>query len=91
VGGVIKAPQKIKDARPVYPPAAMEAKLTGVVRIEALIDPTGKISRTRVIESIPGLDEAALDAVSQWEFTPTLLNGVPQPVFITITVQFTLT
>jgi TonB family protein len=76
--------------RPIYPPDAMAAKVTGVVAIEALIDPTGRSVTLRVIESIPELDQAALDAVGQWEFTPTLLNGVPQPVFITITVIFTL-
>jgi TonB family protein len=90
VGGVIAAPQRIKDARPIYPPDAMAAKVMGVVRVEALIDPTGKISHTRVIESIPELDQAAVDAIEQWEFTPTLLNGVPQPVFVTMTVNFTL-
>jgi protein TonB len=76
--------------KPIYPPAAMAAKVGGVVRIEALIDPSGKISHTRVTESVPELDQAAVDAVRQWEFTPTLLNGVPQPVFVTMTVNFTL-
>ena len=76
--------------RPIYPPDAMADKVEGEVLIEALIDPNGTISHMRVIQSIPELDQAALDAVGQWEFTPTLLNGVPQPVFITITIRFTL-
>jgi protein TonB len=48
------------------------------------------VSDARVLRSIPLLDQAALDAVRQWEFTPTLLNGVPVPVIMTVTVQFTL-
>ena len=62
----------------------------GVVIIEATIGPTGKVQDARVLRSIPLLDAAALDAVRQWEFTPTLLNGVPVPVIMTVTVQFTL-
>jgi len=49
------------------------------------------VANARVLRSIPLLDQAALDAVVQWEFTPTLLNGVPTPVLMTVTVQFTLT
>jgi periplasmic protein TonB len=48
------------------------------------------VQDARVLRSIPLLDAAALDAVKQWEFTPTLLNGVPVPVIMTVTVQFTL-
>jgi protein TonB len=43
-----------------------------------------------VLRSVPGLDQAAVDAVRQWEFTPTLLNGVPVAVIMTVTVNFTL-
>ena len=62
----------------------------GVVIIEATIGPNGRVQDARVLRSIPLLDQAALDAVRQWEFTPTLLNGVPVPVIMTVTVQFTL-
>jgi protein TonB len=48
------------------------------------------VQDARVLRSIPLLDQAALDAVKQWEFTPTLLNNVPVPVIMTVTVQFTL-
>ena len=61
-----------------------------IVIIEANIGPNGKVQDARVLRSIPLLDAAALDAVRQWEFTPTLLNGVPVPVIMTVTVQFTL-
>jgi TonB family protein len=90
VGGNIKPPTKIKDVRPVYPEEAMAAKVTGVVIIEATIDPSGHVSDTRVLKSIPLLDQAAVDAVRQWEFTPTNLNGVPVPVVMTVTVNFSL-
>jgi len=62
----------------------------GVVIIEATIGPGGKVTDTRVLRSIPLLDQAAIDAVKQWEFTPTTLNGQPVPVIMTVTVQFTL-
>ena len=90
VGGDIKAPTKIKDVRPVYPVEAMRAKVTGMVIIEALIGPDGAVQQAQVLRSIPLLDQAALDAVRQWQFTPTLLNGVPTPVIMTVTVNFTV-
>jgi protein TonB len=90
VGGSIKPPVKTKDVRPTYPPIAQSARVQGVVIIEATIGPSGKVQDARVLRSIPLLDMSALDAVRQWEFTPTLLNGVPVPVIMTVTVQFTL-
>jgi periplasmic protein TonB len=90
VGGNIKPPQKTRDVRPTYPAIAQSARVQGIVIIEATIGPNGKVQDARVLRSIPLLDQAALDAVRQWEFTPTLLNGVPVPVIMTVTVQFTL-
>jgi protein TonB len=90
VGGAIKPPVKTKNVAPMYPPIAQSARVQGVVIIEATISPQGRVQDARVLRSIPLLDAAALDAVRQWEFTPTLLNGVPVPVIMTVTVQFTL-
>jgi TonB family protein len=90
VGGNIKPPQKTRDVRPVYPPIAQSARVQGIVIIEATIGPDGAVKDAKVLRSIPLLDQAALDAVRQWQFTPTLLNGVPVPVIMTVTVQFTL-
>jgi TonB family protein len=90
VGGAIQAPQKIKDAAPVYPPIALQARVQGVVIVEVIIDTQGRVSEAKVIRSIPLLDQAALDAVRQWRFTPTILNGQPAPVIMTVTVNFTL-
>ena len=90
VGGNIKPPQKLKHVNPVYPPIAQSARVQGIVIIEATIGPSGAVQDAKVLRSIPLLDQAALDAVRQGQFTPTLLNGVPVPVIMTVTVQFTL-
>jgi TonB family protein len=89
VGGNIHPPQKIKDVKPVYPAIAQSAHVEGVVTIEATIGPDGKVTDAKVVRSIPLLDQAALDAVRQWEYAPTLLNGVPVPVLVTVAVTFT--
>jgi protein TonB len=88
IGGQIKAPIKIKDVKPVYPAMAQSARVAGVVTIEATIGPDGKVIDAKVVRSIPLLDQAALDAVRQWEYTPTLLNGVPVSVLVTVTINF---
>ena len=90
VGGNIKTPTKVRDVRPLYPLEAQSARIAGVVIIEATIDTDGRVYDAKVLRSIPLLDHAALDAVRQWEFTPTLLEGVPVPVIMTVTVNFTL-
>ena len=90
MGGNIAAPKKLKDVPPVYPPLAQQARVQGVVIIEATIGGDGAVRNTRVLRSIPLLDAAALDAVRQWEFAPTLLNGVAVPVIMTVTVNFSL-
>ncbi len=90
VGGHIKTPNKTKDVKPVYPPIAQSARVSGIVIIEATIGADGRVKDAKVLRSIPLLDQAALDAVKQWQFTPTLLNGVPVPVIMTVTVNFTL-
>jgi protein TonB len=90
IGGNIRPPTKIKDVRPVYPTIAQAARVEGMVIIETMIGPTGRVLDAKVIRSIPLLDAAALEAVRQWEFTPTLLNGSPVPVVLTVTVNFAL-
>jgi TonB family protein len=90
VGGPIGAPVKVKDLAPVYPPEAQRAGLSGVVILEAVIGEDGKVRSTRVLRSIPELDQAAIDAVQQWEYTPTMLNGMAVPVIMTVTVNFAM-
>jgi protein TonB len=89
VGGKISAPIKIQDVKPVYPAMAQSAHVAGAVIIEATIGLDGKVIDAKVLRSIPLLDEAALDAVRQWVYTPTLLNGKPVPVVVTVTINFT--
>jgi protein TonB len=75
---------------PAYPAEARDKKITGVVILEASIGADGRVLDARVLRSIPGLDDAAVEAVRQWEFTPTLINGVPTAVTLTTTIQFSL-
>ena len=88
VGGQIKPPTKVKDVAPVYPAIARSARVAGAVVIAATIDEEGKVVDAKVVRSVPLLDQAALDAVQQWEYMPTLLNGVPVPVLVTVTINF---
>ena len=67
------------------------AGVQGIVIIEATIDPRGRVVNATVLRGVPVLDEAALDAVRKWVYTPTLLNGVPTPIIMTVTVRFRLT
>jgi protein TonB len=90
IGGRILPPAKIKDVRPIYPQVALTAHREGIVIIEAILDERGHVSSTRVLRSEPFLDAAALAAVRQWVYTPTLLNGVPVSVAMTVTVEFRL-
>ena len=89
-GGDIRPPVKVKDVAPIYPRIALEAKVEGIVIIEATIGPDGKVQDARILRPNPLLDAAALDAVRRWEYTPTLLNGVPVAVIMTVTVNFRL-
>ena len=90
-GGDVKRPLKIRDATPAYPPLARAAHVEGVVIIEATIGPDGKVQDARILRSAnPLLNAAALDAVRQWEYTPTLLNGIPMAIVMTVTVDFRL-
>jgi protein TonB len=86
----IEAPKKIADATPAYPHLARSAGIGGVVVLEAVIDAAGNVTGVQVIRSVPLLDQAAVDAVRQWKYTPALLNGKAVPVIVTITVRFAL-
>ncbi len=89
VGGRVKAPIKIKDVRPIYPAVAESARVSGAVTVEATVGPDGRVIDARVVRSVPLLDQAAIDAVSQWEYKPALLNGAPVPVLVTVRIDFT--
>ena len=92
VGGNIRVPLKVVDVRPVYPPAMRAAGREGVVPIEAIIGNDGTVSSVRVLSAQvhPDFAIAAVDAVRQWRFRPTLLNGAPVEVVMTVSVTFKL-
>jgi len=90
VGGIIQAPTKVTEVAPVYPPIALAARKRGLVILEAVIDEEGTVRQVKVLRSDPLFDRAAMDAVKQWRFTATRLNGQPIPVVMTVTVGFNL-
>ena len=90
VGGAIRPPQRIHDVAPRYPTIAQASRVEGVVILEAVIEEDGSVRDVRVLRSKQLLDQAAIEAVRQWRFTPTMLNGQPVPVVMTVTVSFTL-
>lgn len=89
-GGQIKQPIRLVEVQPVYPELAKQARVEGLVIVQATIGPTGDVEDVRVLRSQPLLDEAAVGAVRQWKFSPTLLNGTPVSVSLVVTVRFTL-
>jgi TonB family protein len=90
-GGRIKVPRKTRNLSPEYPSSMQQARVSGIVMIEATITATGCIANARILRTIQlPLDLAALKAVSGWHFQPTQLDGKPVPVIMTVTVNFTL-
>jgi protein TonB len=89
-GGDIKPPIRTVYVAPVYPDIARVARVSGIVVVECTIDPSGHVTDARVVSGHPLLDRAALDAVRQWRYTATRLNGFPVAVLMTVTVRFTV-
>jgi protein TonB len=90
VGQGVREPKRIAGVMPEYPALARSARVQGVVLLEAVIDERGQVGRIKVLKSIPLLDGAAIAAVQDWRYTPTLLNGVPVSVILSITINFSL-
>lgn len=90
VGGNVKEPQAIYKPQPKYPLLAWQARIEGDVRIDAIIDEHGNVIEMRAVSGPPLLIDAALEAVKQWKYQPTYLNGVPWPIELTIHVTFSL-
>jgi periplasmic protein TonB len=87
---LLRPPARIVSVAPNYPELARQARIEGAVIIEAVIGTSGDVTDARVLRSVAMLDQSALDAVRQWKYTPTMLNGVAVPVVMTVTVTFTL-
>jgi len=90
VGGRVQEPRLVQMVQPIYPPLAREAHVQGDVRIDSVIDDHGNVTQMKVVSGMPLLVTAALDAVQQWKYQPTLLNGTPVSVEMILTVHFTL-
>ena len=88
VGGDIRVPLKLKDTRPVYPQDALAARIQGTVFIEAVLSRDGTVQSARVVQGVAELDDAALTAVRQWLYRPTMLNGQPVEVVMMVTIRF---
>jgi protein TonB len=89
-GGNVTAASIVTQTKPVYPPLARQARIQGSVVLHAIIDKDGRVAQLEVVTGHPLLVQAALDAVKQWRYKPTLLNGDPVEVDTTITVTFTM-
>ena len=90
VGGAIPRPAKLRNVVPEYPPIARAARIQGIVILEVVVGVDGRVTRVRVLRSVPQLDEAAVEAAKQWEYAPTRQNGVPVSAILTETVNFRL-
>jgi periplasmic protein TonB len=90
VSGTIGPPRKIKDVKPVYPQIAVFQQARGTVVIEITIGTDGKVQEARIVHAVPQLDQAALEAVRQWEYEPTRVNGVLVALAMTVIVNFTI-
>jgi len=90
VGGNVIAARIVNRVQPVYPPLARQTRISGTVRLHAIIGKDGTIQQLEVMSGHPLLQQNALDAVRQWRYQPTLLNGEPVEVDTTIDVIFSL-
>jgi protein TonB len=90
VGGNVTAARILNRTTPVYPPLARQTRISGTVRLHAIIAKDGTVQQLEVLSGHPLLVQAALDAVRQWRYQPTLLNGEPVEVDTTVDVIFSL-
>jgi protein TonB len=93
IGAGVQAPTVVKETKPLYTAAAMDAGIQGDLEVEAIVLADGKVGEVRVVRSLDkeyGLDEQAVNAVKQWEFKPGRKDGKPVPVLVNIEVTFRL-
>ena len=90
VGGNVQQAMLVNQPKPLYPPLAKQARRSGTVRFTAIIGRDGAIQNLTLVSGHPLLVAAATDAVKQWRYKPTLLNGEPVEVVTQIDVNFTL-
>lgn len=90
VGGAIAVPQRVSHVQPNYPEMAKQGRVQGTVSVSVVISTAGAVERAKVVRSIPALDQAAISAVKQWKYSPTVVNGVAVPVTMVVHVNFAL-
>jgi protein TonB len=91
IGGQIQAPTLVRRVEPFYPPTAVDARLQGIVILEAIVDRDGTVAEVKVLRSAsPLLDREALLAVKQWRYSPLVLNGIRERFVLTVTLTFSL-
>jgi protein TonB len=90
VSSGVQASRLLREVVPAYPAIAVQARASGPVMLEAEIDEEGNVTDLKVISGHPLLVEAAVEAVKQWKYSPTILNGEPQRILASITVVFRL-
>jgi periplasmic protein TonB len=86
----IKPPVRVVYVAPVYPDIAITARAAAIIVLDCTIAPDGRVVDIHVLRGHPLFTAAAVDAVRRWRYTPTLLNGVPVPVLMTVTVNFSV-
>jgi protein TonB len=89
-GGNVQASRLIRRINPAYPELAKRARVSGMVILEVVVDELGNVEEIEIIRGHPLLNQAAVEAVRQWKYSPTLLNGEPVSVIATVTVNFVL-
>ena len=90
VGGNVQASKLVKRVEPNYPELAKRARVKGMVILQVTVGEAGNVVDIKIIRGHPLLNDAAVSAVRQWVYSPTLLNGEPVPVLATVTVNFVL-
>jgi protein TonB len=90
IGAAVLEVNLIRRVQPIYPPLAHSARVQGTVEFTATIDEVGNVVNLQLVRGHPLLVNAAKEAVLQWKYRPTLLNGQPVTVISNVTVNFTL-
>jgi periplasmic protein TonB len=90
IGGNVQASRIVSQPKPVYPPEAKAARIQGTVQLTVEIAADGKVKDVSLISGPPELVRSAVEAVSQWVYRPTLLNGEAVEVITTVDVNYTL-
>lgn len=88
VGGMIRAPRLINRVTPKYPDLALASRTRATLILEATVGEDGRVQEVRVLRGQPLFDPAAIEAVRQWRYQPLLLNGIPVPFIVSITLSF---